>query len=126
MESILTLENLLTIERYNGKDIWIGDFSNLEHRDIEKLLDLQLKQMKNSGKHDILLLHRVHNVKLNQSTGETLKKFGNAASPFVAKFAAVGVTGIAKIFATSLRILRIIDVKFCDTDLDAKKYLVAG
>ncbi|MEQ9402908.1 MAG: hypothetical protein RIM99_04930 [Cyclobacteriaceae bacterium] len=50
------MNNRLTTQLYQGKEIWISDFSNLYPDQILELLNLASRKIVESGRDDLLIL----------------------------------------------------------------------
>ena len=98
-------ESNLTVEIHNGIEIWIADYSNMIFDEVSKHLELNKKRIINSGKTDIIMIDIVNGTKMNRSSGAALKDFANTAKPYLMGYAAVGVSGLSKVFVSAVRLI---------------------
>ena len=110
---------------FNGHEIWVTDFSDLKAEDIVKLANEAANRIKNSGRDDLLVLDIVERVSIDNKVAPALKNFTKEAGPHMKKYAAVGVRGFARVIASSINFLGLINLQVFDTIQEAKEYLVS-
>ncbi|MEQ9403027.1 MAG: hypothetical protein RIM99_05535 [Cyclobacteriaceae bacterium] len=113
----------IRIERHNGREIWIADYSNLAFKELEFKFEIAKKKVINSGRDNLLWIDIATGVKMNRQTGDALRSFANEAKPFIKEYAAVGVSGFVRPFATMLRVAGLFNVKLFDTEQEAIEFL---
>lgn len=119
------IENKFQVIKYRGKEIWIADYSNTEFEEALPILHYVEEKILSSGRKDILLLDIVSNIKLNSKNNANVKEFAKKVDPYLDKYAVVGVGGLVKAIATSLKIFNLIKIKLFDTEDEALEYLAS-
>lgn len=112
------------VERHNGKEIWIADYSDLAFEQLEPKFEIAKKMVISSGKRDLLWIDIASGVKMNRKTGDALKAFASDVQPYIKEYTAVGVSGFVRPFATMLRVVGLFSVKLFGTKQEAIDYLV--
>lgn len=119
------IEDKFQIITYKGKEVWIADYSNTEFEESLPILHFVEEKILSSGRKDILLLDIVSNIKLNSKNNAKVKEFAKTVDPYLAKYAVVGVAGLIKAIATSLKIFNLIKIRLFDTKEEALEYLIS-
>lgn len=119
------MDGKIFTENYKGKEILVVDYTKLQFGDVNALMEKAKSKIMNSGKKDILLLEIVRDIKTDKDTSSNLKRYTKEINPFVSKYAIVGLSGLPKILASTLRIVKLISFELFDNESKAKDYLTS-
>lgn len=112
-------------EAYKGKQILVVDYSHLSAREVSELIDNAKSMIVSSKQKNILLLEYVTGIGISTNMVESLKTYTNEIRPYVDRYAVVGVQGMSKIVASTLRLLKIIPFELFSHENEAKEYLIS-
>ena len=109
---------------YNGKEILLNDYTNLQG-DYVEIIETLTNYIMKSGKQEILLLIDLNDSYVNKAVVNGFTEAGKRVRPVVKRTAVLGITGVKKVLLNVVNKLSSIDANPFSTEDGAKEWLVS-
>ena len=114
------------ILQHNGKTVILHDYRGLEGEAYVQAVEYNGNQGKEINLGERLILIDVTDSVVDKQVMSAFKRVSKKASSTVSKTAVVGVSGIQKLFLTTVATFSNLEIRAFDTQENAKKWLTSA